>query len=231
MAGESDEKCVKKTNTLVFTEPTGEKNDRKPLCKTSKPIQKPFVCRVKAKPIRICSGADMKKMVPPKTCECKRTKIRGGRGILGFIFFGLKTALAAGAVYVSYDLGVWGTIDQTQEIYRTFCSVTTVPQKRKVEKWSPPACEAERSLHHPSPFNQFSHCDASPIDLQENCAKWRTCWNFGVEQVFGALAGLPHNVINKFRAIHRSETSDVKDVKCTPYDQLSENEKVVNTYK
>lgn len=148
-----------------------------------------------------------------------------------FLFFGLKAALAAGAIYVSYDLGVWGTTDQTQEMYRTFCAARTSPQKRKNDKWSPPSCEAERSIHHVSPFNQFSHCDDTPFNLEKNGIKWGSYWNFGVEQLFHALAGLPYNVTNKFREIRGDKKEKLEEVSCIPYRELPENEKVVNTYK
>lgn len=232
MSQELKDSCVKKTNQLVYPKPTGERHDKPPSCYSSKILHRPPICRIKPKPIRVCSRTDMKKMVPPPKCECKVKRIGGKGGLSSLLLFGLKAAIAAGVVYVSYDVGIWGTIDQTQEMYKTLCTATTTPQKRNTDKWSPPSCEAERSLHRPNHFNQYSHCDVSPIDLEESSAKWRSYWNSAVEAVFSSIASFPHNIINNFKLLEgfkRNISNDTEE--CIPYDQLPEEEKVNNTYK
>lgn len=172
----------------------------------------------------MCSRTDMKKMIPPKICECPKPS--GGRGSFGLLLFGIKAAIAAAAVYVSYDLGVWGTIDEAQEMYRTFCAARKGPLQRKNDKWSPPSCEAERSLHRSGYFNQFSHCDVPPIDLEQDSSKLGKYWNCGIESAFKALAGLPFNVIDKIRGININ-TEKQEEIVCDP----NNTERIENKYK
>lgn len=225
-----DEKCVKKMNKLTYSVPKSDHRDHKP-CKTFKFIHKPSICRIKSKPIRICTAADMKKMVPPNICVCK-PHAAGAKGLLGFLLFGIKVAVAAAAIYVSYDLGVWGTIDETQEMYRTYCAAKKGPQKRTYFKWTPPSCEAERSLHRPGQFNAYSHCDASPIDMEKSGVKWKNCWNSGVEAVFFALAGFPHNLIGTFKhGFGDKGEGKLQVTSCQSSGDLSEETRMHNKYK
>lgn len=66
--------------------------------------------------------------------------------MLGLVGFGLKAALAAAAWYVTYDMGIWGTSDDTHEIYRTYCRIIKGPCEEKAEKWEPVQCKAEKEL-------------------------------------------------------------------------------------
>lgn len=228
MAGDSDEKCVKKMNKLIYPESTGEKRPDKYNCTTSRLVHRPSICRLKPKQVRICNRADMKKMVPPIICDCK---VKTGGGLLSLLMFGLKAAFAAGAIYVTYDLGIWGTTDQTQEMYRTYCAAKTSPQIKKQEKWNPPSCEAERGFHKEGTFYPYSHCDVSPIDMQNNSVKWSNYWNSGVTLFFGGLAGLPYNLINILSGRNRHKESGERK-KCEgPEFKFAESEVVENHYK
>lgn len=73
--------------------------------------------------IRVCTGAELKRMCPELPCECPPTRagwslISGLRSLVGF---GLKAALAAALVYWSYDIGLWGDSTRTEEIYSEIC--------------------------------------------------------------------------------------------------------------
>lgn len=91
----------------------------------------------------------MKKMRPPVLCKCDKVSRYASRrrgGMLGFLGFGLKAALAAAAWYVTYDMGIWGTSDDTYEMYRSYCKIMKGPCPDKEEKWEPVQCKAEKQL-------------------------------------------------------------------------------------
>jgi len=46
-------------------------------------------------------------------------------------------------VYVTYDMGVWGSPDDTQQLYSNACTMVGKPLPKKNDKWDPPSCEAE----------------------------------------------------------------------------------------
>lgn len=57
--------------------------------------------------------------------------------------FGVKSALAAAAVYITYDMGIWGSTEETQNLYGNACTLFGQPKPKKSSKWDPPSCEAE----------------------------------------------------------------------------------------
>lgn len=63
--------------------------------------------------------------------------------VFGLVGFGLKSAIAAAVVYVTYDMGVWGSPDDTQQLYSNVCTMVGKPLPKKNDKWDPPSCEAE----------------------------------------------------------------------------------------
>lgn len=85
-------------------------------------------------------------MRPLKVCKCDNAAGRGRGGMLGLLGFGLKAALAAAAWYVTYDMGIWGTTDDTHEIYRNYCRIIKGPCPENTEKWEPVQCKAEKQL-------------------------------------------------------------------------------------
>lgn len=60
--------------------------------------------------------------------------------------FGAKSAVAAAAIYITYDMGIWGTTDETQDLYNTACHLFGSPKPKRNDKWDPPSCEAESEL-------------------------------------------------------------------------------------
>ncbi|CAH1163508.1 unnamed protein product [Phaedon cochleariae] len=230
MSGKDSEKCLKKTNLLVYQQPSGGKHRREP-CSSGrkKPAYIPTICRPNPKVIRICTGAEMKKMCAPKPCVCPKGR-RPSKGLLGLLVFGMKTALAAAAVYVSYDLGIWGSTDDTQELYRMYCRMKNEPNRKNTGKWDPPSCEAERDLFRISPFNPYGQCDDPPFDHERKAYNFQNNWNHAVAYVFAGIAGLPYNIIEKFTK-EKPDGDSVKKNVCVPFEDLPENERIINKYK
>ncbi|KAG5891183.1 hypothetical protein JTB14_031805 [Gonioctena quinquepunctata] len=208
MTGENKEACLKKTNLLVYQQPTGERQDRLPCADKEKPRYKPQICRPTPKVIRICTGKEMKKMCPPKYCDCSPKK--PSKGLLNLLRFGLKVAAAAAAVYVTYDLGVWGSTDDTQDLYRSYCRITRDPAKNKTEKWDPPSCEAERDFFKIPAFRPYGKCDYPPFDSERTGNNLQKHWNQAIEYVFCGLAGFPYNVIEKLRYKEKVVSKDTE---------------------
>nr|CAI5820283.1 unnamed protein product [Callosobruchus analis] len=173
----------------------------------------------------------MKKMCPPKLCDCKPKK--PGKGLLGLIGFALKAGVAAAAVYVSYDAGIWGTGDDTQDLYKSYCTIKTNPQQRKEQIWDPPSCQEERELFTPQPFDPYKHCDRPPVQLQDKQIKFKQYWNCAVTCIFSAIAGFPSNIVNRSSKGGEGEKKEKEDDQpfCIPYDELPEDERIENSYK
>lgn len=76
-------------------------------------------CETNAKRIRVCTGAEMKKMCAPKVCPCPR-KSSVPLGVAGLVKFALKAALAGSIVYLTVQAGVWGKPETSEELYYTF---------------------------------------------------------------------------------------------------------------
>lgn len=104
-----------------------------------------------AKRIRVCTGAEMKKICPPKLCDCPPKKKKGFFACLMQLFaLGFKILVAGGIVYISYDAGIWGDSEQTERLYGSFCQTflplicpdSGVTKKKKL----PEVCMAEMEL-------------------------------------------------------------------------------------
>ncbi|GJQ69243.1 hypothetical protein Trydic_g15245 [Trypoxylus dichotomus] len=136
------QKCVKKTNLLVY-----EKGDH---CATVlKPggYALPPIAAVPAKKIRICTGADLKKMCPPKLCSCGTKKTRTFFGtITALLGLGIKAGIAAAVVYWTYDIGLWGDAEDTEDIYLDICESIFPPKLQPRKKKLSPVCQAEIDL-------------------------------------------------------------------------------------
>ncbi|XP_057668195.1 uncharacterized protein LOC130901111 [Diorhabda carinulata] len=236
MSQDKEAQCLTKTNLLAYQKPEGEKTEQRPCQKRKQPAYSATISRCQPKVIKICTGAEMKKMCPPP-CDCTIKPRSSGRssGALGILFLGIKAAIAATLVYVSYDMGIWGTTDDTQDLYRKYCAATSQPKKRN-DKWDPPSCEAQKELFAARPFNPYGHCDEAPINPERSFHTFQNKWNKGVECVFGSLACFPNNIINLFCGDNKQKnqlTRDKQDTqpRCIPYNQLPDEQKVINSYK
>ncbi|XP_074042258.1 uncharacterized protein [Leptinotarsa decemlineata] len=227
-----EEKCVKKTNLLVYQQPSGEKQKRTHPCSEEiRPKYKPTICRLKPKVIRVCTGAELKRMCPPKHCECAPKVRRPSRGVFGIFGFGLKAALAAAAIYVTYDLGIWGSMEDTQNLYRTYCTMTKEPAKKKMGKWDPPSCEAERDLLRIPSFKPYGQCDDPPFDHERSAYNFQNTWNCAIECIFAGIVRFPYNIIDKFQGKETTKVVEEEQQLCIPFDELSDDEKIINKYK
>ncbi|XP_060518253.1 uncharacterized protein LOC132697022 [Cylas formicarius] len=192
------EKCLKKSNLLVYQQPVGTKTERNIECISKGRVQ-PSNCPQEIKRIKVCTGADLRKMCAPKVCPCDPAKRRRGFGLGRLLGFSAKAAIAAGIFYVTYDMGIWGTTDDTQELCKTVCALLKGPQPHKSEKWDPPSCQAARDMFTAPGFDPYGHCDAPPVSFGTVVSKMQQSWNWAVSGLFRGLAGLPHNVIGQFK--------------------------------
>ncbi|EFA07381.1 uncharacterized protein LOC656310 [Tribolium castaneum] len=185
------ETCAKKTNLLIYEREKGE------ACKPPKtyipPISSPQVKRIK-----ICTGAELKKMCAPPPCPCppkipRPTLLQRLGKLLGL---GAKSLVALGAVYVTYDMGIWGDSKTTGELYKNVCNAI-LPNIIEPAKEKPltSSCKAELEL-----FNAFEKdpycCDKFPIDSESSAYEVQQKWNKIVTKTFSAIAGFPATVRN-----------------------------------
>ncbi|KAJ8924238.1 hypothetical protein NQ315_007030 [Exocentrus adspersus] len=232
MAPKSNEKCLKKTNLLVYKTPPGQRAEKKIPGDYQKPKYKIKICAPQPKHIRICTGRELKRMCAPKVCKCPTTKPKG-RGLVGLLGFGLKAALAAAAWYVTYDMGIWGSSDDTHELYRNYCRLMKAPCEPKDDKWEPVQCTAEKQLFKIPKFDPYGYCDEPPINIQRKAYDFQNRWNSTVASVFSGITEFPYNVINKFKKEQKEETEE-EEPQCVPYSKLSEEEReyiIKNAYK
>jgi hypothetical protein len=107
------------------------------------------------KRIKICTGAELKKMCPPPPCPCPPKPPRVGflQRLAKILGFGAKSLLALGAIYVTYDMGIWGDSQATGELYKSMCNAI-LPHIVEPAKEKPmsPSCKAELEL-----FNVSEH--------------------------------------------------------------------------
>lgn len=58
-------------------------------------------------------------MCPPKLCDCPPKPLK--RGFFGYLALilgvGIKTGIALGLVYWTYDIGLWGDAEDTEDLY------------------------------------------------------------------------------------------------------------------
>ncbi|XP_050308148.1 uncharacterized protein LOC126744679 [Anthonomus grandis grandis] len=227
------EKCLRKSNLLVYQQPSGQRTDRRfDDCKNKIKIP---ICTPKPKTIRVCTGAELRKMCPPPVCPCEPTKKKvRSFGLIRFLGFGLKSAIAAAMVYITYDMGIWGTTEDTQQLYSNACTMFGSPRPKKNTKWDPPSCEAESEFFPPHTYNPYAQCEEPPIRTEDTYMKFKNLWNQGVSSVFHGIANFPGNLMS-FEGKSKAKDGDGKkeDVKCVSYSQLSdeEREKLTNIYK
>ncbi|KAH0813225.1 hypothetical protein GEV33_009566 [Tenebrio molitor] len=162
-------------------------------------IQKPKAETIscpQVKRIKICTGAELKKMCPPPPCPCPPKPPRVGflQRLAKILGFGAKSLLALGAIYVTYDMGIWGDSQATGELYKSMCNAI-LPHIVEPAKEKPmsPSCKAELEL-----FNMFERdpycCDKFPIDHESGVYEMQQKWNKIVSTTFSAVSGFPGRV-------------------------------------
>lgn len=88
-------------------------------------------------------------MCAPPPCPCpprppRPTLLQRIGRIIGF---GFKSAVALGAVYVTYDMGIWGDSKTTGQLYKNICEeiIPGMVEPRK-ERPRSPACKSETEI-------------------------------------------------------------------------------------
>ncbi|KAJ3649476.1 hypothetical protein Zmor_021216 [Zophobas morio] len=186
--------CTKKTNLLVYERKKGDG------CQKTKPYVPP-ISNPQLKRIRICTGAELKKMCPPPPCPCPPQQAKRDLGLLSKLLrilgFGAKSLLAASAIYLTYDMGIWGDSESTGKLYKSICDAVlpniVEPQVR--EKTLTPSCQAERELFHMFEKDPYC-CDKFPIDHETGVYELQQKWNRMVTATFSSLAGFPARMRN-----------------------------------
>lgn len=207
MSHKSTAECTNISNILVT--PVGKPSKEK-LCGIPKVRTIP-VCRIKPKAIRVCTGADLRRMCPPRMCDCSTIKPRGN-ALLSLLLFGLKAAIAAGAVYVTYDMGIWGTNDDSQNFYSTTCNIiapTTMTPRRINNKWDPPSCFESKTLFKMPPYNPYG-CDEPPYNMSRVFYALENIWNHSIYAIFSNVAAMPYKVL---AILNPAEEETIKEKK------------------
>lgn len=189
------QKCVQKTNLLVYEKKRGEDFEHMQSNK--------FVSHVRCVPgkkIRICTGAELKKTCPPKPCACPCPK--PPLGILSWIGslikLGFKVLIAGGIVYWTIEKGIWGTPDSTEELYTQYCQAYAprfCPESmehKEVQKTR--LCEVQESLQCQKIPAPPGTCDAVP-SIERRVQTMKEKWNRFIMCTFGLLAYFPDNAI------------------------------------
>ncbi|KAJ8939683.1 hypothetical protein NQ314_011047 [Rhamnusium bicolor] len=81
-------------------------------------------------------------MCPPKLCKCPKPTNR----LLVLLAFVAKAAIASTTMWVTYDIGIWGTTEDTHQMYKNYCTLAGGGSFQRATKWDPPSCEAEKDL-------------------------------------------------------------------------------------
>lgn len=109
----------------------------------------PDISALPAKRIKVCTGAELKKICPPKLCDCPpyQPGISFIRAIVHMIGLVAKSLLAGGLVYLTYRSGMWGDNEQTEKLFLGLCKdlAPTLCGKNKTVKLSE-LCESEINL-------------------------------------------------------------------------------------
>ncbi|KAF7285944.1 hypothetical protein GWI33_008916 [Rhynchophorus ferrugineus] len=221
------ENCIKKSNVLVYKQPTGQRVTRPEECA---PKLKIPICKPKPKRIKICTGSELRKMCPPQVCPKDLPK-KKPNGFMKFLGFGAKSILAASLVYVTYDMGIWGNGDDTQDLYYSACTAFKAPQPRKNDKWDPPSCEAESDLFTHPRYDPYARCNVPPLSAETSYLLFQRYWNIAVQNVFSGIANFPSNIIE--RVTNATKAKEKEENVCVPVNQLDaeDQKKILSRYK
>lgn len=228
----SKARCVRKQNLLVY--------DKSNLCVAKSKL--PKTCYItplkKANPkkIRVCTGADLKRMCPPKLCACptKRAKNTGLWASLGRLLgFGVKGALAGGLIYWTYGIGLWGKPDETEQLYIDLCKYAYKPDQEEIDKLMQKArdqqaifnqtCDvfAYRSKQMAMDRNsdalisedailaQLKLCQKAP-SIRDNANCFKNKWNNWIISSFAFFVNLPQRLFCKKDETKEEDTKSVK---------------------
>ncbi|XP_066249513.1 uncharacterized protein [Euwallacea similis] len=184
-----DDKSLTKSNIFVYQQSTGERVERKvDDCKEKIKIP---ICTPSPKTIKICTGKDLRQMCVSKLCACDPPKK------YKFVFkkalgFGLKLTVAAAVAYKTYQMGIWGSPDDTQRFYNSACTMFRLPKPMKNDKWDPPSCQSESEFFLKNYLDLFAPCSLQPpIRTEDSFEKIKHCWNKGINFLFSGLASIP----------------------------------------
>ncbi|XP_022905661.1 uncharacterized protein [Onthophagus taurus] len=203
--------CVKKTNILVY-------DKSKPNCNIDvKPggYIIPPIANVPAKKIRVCTGADLRKMCAPKLCECPKVhKVGLMTRLFRLIGFGIKLVIAGGLIYWTYDMGLWGDSYQSEEIYLGLCETITPlicscpPKPRNISD----VCEKEIELMcKPPPRETDGVCRKAP-NTEVAAHNVKSTWNKLVVCTFDIITDFPSYVKAAYHKI-KSLGDECEDTK------------------
>ncbi|KAL1502269.1 hypothetical protein ABEB36_007435 [Hypothenemus hampei] len=217
------ENCLKKSNILVYQQPSGKRVERN-TNDCGRTIKIP-ICTPHPKPIHVCTGAELRKMCSPKICPCN-AQPKSRFGLLKLLGFGLKSAIAVAAVYITYDMGIWGTTDDSQAFYSNACTIFGHPQPKKNTKWDPPSCEIESDFFNNYQYKPYEYCEQPPLRVEDIRMKIKQYWNKGVIFIFHGIAELPNKLMGRTdETVHHQQTILQNDEsKSVPHSQLSKGE-------
>lgn len=204
-------KCQKKANLLVY-----EKKACEPECPKIDIYGVAPISKITAKRIRVCTGAELKKMCAPKICGCEVEERKRRNFIASILGLGAKGLLAAALIYGSYECGLWGTGEDTEKLYMDMCDTAAplmYPEcKRKpcpdaykqedpeTEKY----CRIQRSLSCSILDKPHKPCCNNPPSIARGMYSIAENWNKFVITLFDVIVNLPEKLSNLFSSMTSS---------------------------
>lgn len=100
------------------------------------------------KRIRVATGDELRMMCAPYPCSCPGANdITLIGAILSALGLAFKILIVGGLIYVTYDAGLWGNSEQTEELYVRSCRVFAKQKKPTDETEKTQVCEEEEELY------------------------------------------------------------------------------------
>uniref|UniRef100_A0A1Y1LPJ6 MICOS complex subunit MIC13 n=1 Tax=Photinus pyralis TaxID=7054 RepID=A0A1Y1LPJ6_PHOPY len=170
---------------------------------------KPKIATVPTKKIKICTGSEVKKMCRPKPCECP-PKTSSSRSFMAMCGFLMKSLIAGSVVYWTYDAGIWGDSERTEEVYTNLCHMLHGDTHKQITHISK-ACLAEMELRKLSPTPPpVDECSRPPIDSGKTMYKIKDAWNHAITCIFEGVTQFPGNIMRWYNE------KQGKERKCIP---------------
>ncbi|XP_018334150.1 uncharacterized protein LOC108743180 [Agrilus planipennis] len=165
---------------------------RPPYANQAAPVQCPNV-----KHIKVCTGAEMKKKCfQARPCAAPITPPKSaGQKLASLILFGVKAAFAGSLVYMTYEMGLWGNSQSTEQIWKEMCEIFGLSKKREIPEPSL-RCKAERELGAMAQPGFPDACSRMMVDTERTVYNLQNTWNKIVTSIFWFFLKGPEELIN-----------------------------------
>ncbi|KAK4884498.1 hypothetical protein RN001_000769 [Aquatica leii] len=199
--------CKGKTTLLVY-ERSEKPAERKHDC-----VPRPQISIVPTKKIRICTGAELKKMCRPTPCECPPQLSKFGsflNCLYRTVLFSIKSAILGSLVYWTWEAGIWGDSVDVERFYSTVCYLFS-EKCTKPDKVLSKSCQKELEIIALTiPPSVDDPCIVPPVNNAKLQYKIKQSWNHAVTGVFEGVTQFPDNVSRYYQKIMGNEKKCIK---------------------